>query len=517
MKKIFILVSFLSLASCGPNMETDAEKYCNKLNEFSNKVYSEIKDLKSSELMELQSKLMELQKEFFDETKDITAKYDQEEFSKYLLKNCDLNFDDIVQKALNNAQKNIDNSDVNYDNNNKPESKNKYLGEFDQYLDSLVQNRVITIPENCNEIKNTFYGIDNLNWCESYYIKDRNIRSISVTEDSVIIFDEYITDGNDLYDDVVKFIDNGGYGCDYCAGLRSPKSSDNPEKAIIVFRSFLGPSVAGANTETRILKDILSAYFMLRHKRYYELYSYNDISYKEILMTYNIENIPNKYYQRILRVNAEYPMNFLFKKGATEPDDIDYQYYNPPPPPSPPGMEGLYEEDYQSSGFKEEDIEFESSEFVEETFNEFIEAVAEVEEEEEEDTIVLIEAESKGEEEIFNFANVETLPIFPGCENLATKDEKFGCLNANIMKHISNNFEFPEIAREMGIQGKIYVNFVIDKQGRVTMVRVVRGVDEIIDNEAMRVIKSLPKFTPAEKHGKPVSMQYTVPINARLQ
>ena len=284
MKKIFILVSFLSLASCGPNMETDAEKYCNKLNEFSNKVYSEIKDLKSSELMELQSKLMELQKEFFDETKDITAQYDQEEFSKYLLKNCDLNFDDIVQKALSDAQIYIGKNDVNSHQKNVHDANKKDLSKFDQYLDSLVQNRVITIPENCGEIKNTFYGIDNLNWCESYYIKDRNIRSISVTEDSVIIFDEYITDGNDLYDDVVKFIDNGGYGCDYCAGPHSPQSSDNPEKAIIVLRSFLDPSVAGANTETRILKDILSAYFMLRHKRYYELYSYNDISYKEILM-----------------------------------------------------------------------------------------------------------------------------------------------------------------------------------------------------------------------------------------
>jgi len=166
----------------------------------------------------------------------------------------------------------------------------------------------------------------------------------------------------------------------------------------------------------------------------------------------------------------------------------------PEKPKTPPEVIQIVEDDLEI-----EEIEFESSEFDEEAFVEFIEAVPEV------------------EEEIFNFANVETLPIFPGCENLATTDEKFNCLNANIMKHISNNFQFPEIAREMGIQGKIYVNFVIDKQGRVTMVSVVRGVDEIIDNEAMRVIKSLPKFTPAKQRGKPVAMQYTVPINARLQ
>ena len=121
------------------------------------------------------------------------------------------------------------------------------------------------------------------------------------------------------------------------------------------------------------------------------------------------------------------------------------------------------------------------------------------------------------EDEIFNFASVENKPIFPGCENLATEDEMFMCFNQNIMQHIGKKFEFPELARQMGIQGKVYINFVIEKNGKVSNVTIARGVDKLIDDEAIRVIKLLPKFIPAKQRGKPVRMQYTVPINARLQ
>ena len=134
----------------------------------------------------------------------------------------------------------------------------------------------------------------------------------------------------------------------------------------------------------------------------------------------------------------------------------------------------------------------------------------------------LVSSDSKikpklNDEEIFNFAVVETKPIFPGCENKATEEEKFMCFNQGIMKHIGENFEFPELARKMGIQGKVYVNFVIEKNGKVSSVTMARGVDKLIDDEAMRVIRMLPTFVPARQRGKPVRMQYTVPINARLE
>jgi protein TonB len=166
----------------------------------------------------------------------------------------------------------------------------------------------------------------------------------------------------------------------------------------------------------------------------------------------------------------------------------------PPPPPAPPEVIQIVEDDLEI-----EEVEFESTETDE---SEEIEIVEEVEEE---------------EDEIFNFAVVENKPVFPGCENQATENDKFMCFNQNIMKHIGKNFDFPELARQMGIQGKVYVNFVIEKNGKVSNVTIARGVDKLIDDEAIRVIKLLPEFIPAKQRGKPVRMQYTVPINARLQ
>ncbi len=166
----------------------------------------------------------------------------------------------------------------------------------------------------------------------------------------------------------------------------------------------------------------------------------------------------------------------------------------PPPPPAPPEVIQIVENDVEI-----EEVSFETTEMSESEEIEFIE-------ETEEDT-----------EEIFNFAVVENKPVYPGCENLATEEEKFNCFNASIMKHISKNFKFPEMARQMGIQGKVYVNFVIEKDGSISNVTIARGVDKLLDDEAIRTVKTLPKFQPAKQRGKSVRMQYTVPINAKLQ
>ncbi len=166
----------------------------------------------------------------------------------------------------------------------------------------------------------------------------------------------------------------------------------------------------------------------------------------------------------------------------------------PPPPPAPPEVIQIVENEAEI-----EEVEFESTEMEE---SEEIEFVEEVEEE---------------TDEIFNFAVVENKPVYPGCEKYATEDEKFQCFNQSIIKHINKNFKFPEMARQMGIQGRIYVNFVVEKNGSISNVTIARGVDKLLDDEAMRVVKLLPKFQPAKQRGKPVRMQYTVPINAKLQ
>ena len=73
------------------------------------------------------------------------------------------------------------------------------------------------------------------------------------------------------------------------------------------------------------------------------------------------------------------------------------------------------------------------------------------------------------------------------------------------------------MAAENNVQGKVIVQFVVDKTGKVGEVKVVRNVDKDLDNEAIRVCKALPKFTPGRQNGRPVSVWYTLPIQFKLQ
>lgn len=167
----------------------------------------------------------------------------------------------------------------------------------------------------------------------------------------------------------------------------------------------------------------------------------------------------------------------------------------PPPPPPPPEVIEVVEDDVEL----EEELEIASTET------------------DETEEVEVIEMEEEVSDEILNFAVVESVPVFPGCEDASTNDEKRTCFQQQMMRHVSNNFKFPEMARQMGIQGKVYVNFVIEKDGSISNVEVVRGVDPLLDEEAARVIKNLPKMTPAKQRGKPVRMSFTMPINAKLQ
>ena len=116
----------------------------------------------------------------------------------------------------------------------------------------------------------------------------------------------------------------------------------------------------------------------------------------------------------------------------------------------------------------------------------------------------------------------KTAPIFPGCEpskkstESEREEEDVRCLNKGIAKHIKRNFEYPRKAKKKGIQEKIYVKFVIDKTGSIINVKVVRGDDKYLREEAVRLVKSIPKMTPANQRGKPVSINYTIPINFQL-
>lgn len=99
---------------------------------------------------------------------------------------------------------------------------------------------------------------------------------------------------------------------------------------------------------------------------------------------------------------------------------------------------------------------------------------------------------------------VEEMPEFPGGE-------------IALLKFISNAIRYPVTAQKTGIQGKVYVTFIVDKDGGITDVRISQGVDPLLDREALRVVKSLPKWNPGKQRGKPVRVSYTIPINFVLQ
>ena len=85
------------------------------------------------------------------------------------------------------------------------------------------------------------------------------------------------------------------------------------------------------------------------------------------------------------------------------------------------------------------------------------------------------------------------------------------------MKYLSSNIKYPTISQETGSQGKVIVQFVVDRDGTISNPEVVRGVDPYLDKEAIRVISSMPKWTPGMQNGKKVRVKFTVPVSFRLQ
>ena len=154
---------------------------------------------------------------------------------------------------------------------------------------------------------------------------------------------------------------------------------------------------------------------------------------------------------------------------------ITQQMLKPPPPPPPaPKLTDL--------------IDIVAAE--DQSENQVIENVADFGEYGEENT---------GESEIFQV--VEDMPSFPG---------------GNVSKWIAKNVKYPVLAMENGIQGKVFIQFVIERDGSITDVKVARGVDASLDKEAVRVVQSMPKWKPGKQRGKPVRVAYTLPINFQL-
>lgn len=157
-----------------------------------------------------------------------------------------------------------------------------------------------------------------------------------------------------------------------------------------------------------------------------------------------------------------------------------------PPPPPPPKQEEVVMEIIEDESEEEETAVNEETEVDEETEVEVIE--------EEEEEVV--------EEEIFTI--VETMPSFPGGEKA-------------MFEYLSKNTRYPTLAKESGIQGMVVLTFVVEKSGKISDVKVLRGIGGGCDEEAIRVVKSMPGWKPGKQRGKPVKVQYNLPYRFILQ
>ena len=126
-----------------------------------------------------------------------------------------------------------------------------------------------------------------------------------------------------------------------------------------------------------------------------------------------------------------------------------------------------------------------------------------------------IEVEEDFDDVDVPFAIIEEVPIFPGCE-VVSKSEQKKCFQKMIFIHINKTVCYPEIGQEMGIQGKVYMRFVIEKDGSITNIEVLRSPDRNLEKEALRIINKLPKMTPGKQRGRPVRVPFSIPIAFKL-
>jgi protein TonB len=175
---------------------------------------------------------------------------------------------------------------------------------------------------------------------------------------------------------------------------------------------------------------------------------------------------------------------FLFEEEV----EIQQTSQETPPPPPPPAVQEV-----EVLNVVEDNVETESIEVnTEETETEVVIAAP-------------VEAPVEEEEEEVVFVVVESMPEFPGGQQA-------------LFKYLSENVKYPVIAQENGIQGRVICQFVVNRDGSIVDVEVVRSAgDASLDKEAVRVIKSMPKWKPGKQRGKAVRVKYTLPVNFKLQ
>lgn len=125
------------------------------------------------------------------------------------------------------------------------------------------------------------------------------------------------------------------------------------------------------------------------------------------------------------------------------------------------------------------------------------------------------------------FDIVEQMPSFGGAEYTVTYTDEKGNTHqkkkvcppgqAGLFQYLSNTIQYPVVAEKNGVQGRVIVTFVVERDGSITDVKVVKSVAPSLDREAVRVVSSMPKWTPGKQKGDAVRVKYTMPVTFRLQ
>jgi len=115
------------------------------------------------------------------------------------------------------------------------------------------------------------------------------------------------------------------------------------------------------------------------------------------------------------------------------------------------------------------------------------------------------------------FTGVEQMPKFPGCESISSEGESKACAQRKMLAFIYSDIRYPADARERGIEGTAIIRYVIDRDGSIIKVETVRGISQTIEAECLRLVNSMPDWNPGYQDGKPVKVQYNLPIKFKLQ
>lgn len=174
----------------------------------------------------------------------------------------------------------------------------------------------------------------------------------------------------------------------------------------------------------------------------------------------------------------------------TQEEMIEITLHEKPPPPPNPLKQTTVIEIVENDIEVEQEIEINVEDDQETAVEEYI-------------PIDIIEEEETDEEEQV-FVIVESMPQFPGGD-------------AARIAYLNENMKYPIMARESGIQGRVFVTFVVEKDGSITDVRILRGIGGGCDEEALKVVKNMPQWIPGKQRNVPVRVQFNMPINFILQ